>query len=144
MILVLDIFFNWAKGRFSRNLISSIRLTNSEWVHDILVIQENFRKYYVDLFCPTYGNQNWDEYQSNHSSLFDCIQNKISEEDCLMLARPFTAADVRKAVFQMGPTKSPGRMEFPHFFIRNADISSSMMLLQRHFLFLIRVIYLRR
>ena len=43
-------FFYWAKGRSSRNLISSIRLASNELIHDIHTIQMLFRQYYIDLF----------------------------------------------------------------------------------------------
>lgn len=56
-------------------------------------------EYYNDLFST--AQNNWEE-------VIDCVPSKISEEQNLELLKEISAEEVKEALFQMHPDKSPG------------------------------------
>ncbi|KAL9233117.1 hypothetical protein vseg_008152 [Gypsophila vaccaria] len=58
------------------------------------------------------------DHAANHADICSAIKPKVTEEDQNRLLKPFTAKEVRKAVFQMGDLKSPGLDEVPAMFNR--------------------------
>ncbi|XP_074304088.1 uncharacterized protein LOC141638643 [Silene latifolia] len=58
--------------------------------------------------------------------IFTGITKNITNDDADWLRKPFSAKEVRKAVFQMGPLKSPGPDCIPAFFFKSVGGGSSL------------------
>jgi hypothetical protein len=101
--------------RKRKNLIKA--LTRSDWqvVEDNSEMQSLASDFYKDLYTSD-GVTNMDQ-------VLDHVPRKVTPAVNSILDAPFSQEEVKKALFQMFPTKAPGPDGFPaHFFQRHWDI----------------------
>ncbi|XP_074300778.1 uncharacterized protein LOC141632098 [Silene latifolia] len=110
-------FFNWVKGRAGRNYILGIKRNDGNWTYDHEEISDCFQKSFTNLFSrPCQAQQPHGHSHSPLTQLIGNIQNRVTNDDADFLGKPYTAKEVRQAVFQMGPMKSPGPDGIPAVF----------------------------
>ncbi|XP_074277325.1 uncharacterized protein LOC141600966 [Silene latifolia] len=108
-------FFNWVKGRAGRNLIHGLRGEDGQWRYDDELVGSEFQRFYMNLYQSSRnGGAPRDttgiEYALSH------VQRRVAHDEADRLSRPFTAKEVRTAVFQMGALKAPGPDGIPACF----------------------------
>ncbi|XP_074278466.1 uncharacterized protein LOC141602056 [Silene latifolia] len=101
-------FFNWVKGRSGANTILGIKKNSNEWTFDLKEIGGLFLNHFKSIYNCDQEVENFEHYMSAHGYLLDNLRLQISEEEKLELGRDYSKGEVRKAVFQLGPLKSPG------------------------------------
>ncbi|XP_074315650.1 uncharacterized protein LOC141651856 [Silene latifolia] len=105
------------EGRAGRNYILGIKKSVGNWTYDHEEISNCFQDTFIKLFSRPHQDQ---QVQGSTPSSFDQIlrnlNKRVTNDDADSLAKPFTAKEVRQAVFQMGPMKSPGPMVFLVFY----------------------------
>ncbi|XP_074291722.1 uncharacterized protein LOC141618512 [Silene latifolia] len=109
-------FFNWVKGRAGRNYIAGIKMDNGEWNFDTEDIKGLFVQFYSKLFKEGENQITFDEYRPTVKILFSIYKGFPSPDDSDALGIRFTPKEVRTAVFQLGPLKSPGPDGIPAIF----------------------------
>ncbi|XP_074278404.1 uncharacterized protein LOC141601995 [Silene latifolia] len=109
-------FFNWVKGRAGRNYIAGIKMDNGEWNFDGESIKGLFVQFYSRLFQEGANQINFEEYRPTVKDLFSINKEFLSPDDRDALDIRFTPKEVRTAVFQLGPLKSPGPDGIPAIF----------------------------
>ncbi|XP_074270846.1 uncharacterized protein LOC141594752 [Silene latifolia] len=109
-------FFNWVKGRAGRNYIAGIKMDNGEWNFDSEGIKGLFVQFYSRLFQEGANQINFEEYRLTVKNLFSINKEFLSPDDKDALGIRFTPKEVRTAVFQLGPLKSPGPDGIPAIF----------------------------
>ncbi|XP_074298401.1 uncharacterized protein LOC141629273 [Silene latifolia] len=124
-------FFNWVKGRAGRNFIYGTKVENDAWNFDNKEMGTMFYKTFYDLYNPnSLRNGNGTSRENSiFADMIHCLQNTIKIDDGDFLARPFTAKEVRRAVFQMVELKYPGPDGIPaDTFIPGRQISNNILL----------------
>ncbi|XP_074298573.1 uncharacterized protein LOC141629480 [Silene latifolia] len=112
-------FFNWVTGRAGRNYILGIKGENRDWIYDLLRVKEFFQRSFNELYAASIGSRVHDEANNqspDFSTVLNFITRSVTADDADFLNRPFTAKEVRCAVFQMGALKSPGPDGIPAVF----------------------------
>ncbi|XP_074303975.1 uncharacterized protein LOC141638460 [Silene latifolia] len=109
-------FFNWVKGRAGRNYIAGIKMDNGKWNFDSEGIKGLFVQFYFRLFQEGANQITFDEYRPTVKNLFSINKEFLSPDDRDALCIRFTPKEVRTAVFQLGPLKSPGHDGIPAIF----------------------------
>ncbi|KAK9756426.1 hypothetical protein RND81_01G096300 [Saponaria officinalis] len=109
-------FFNWAKGRANANSIFCVKDVTGSWQYRMEDIRGIFRNHFESLFSQEGDRSSLEMFMHNHSSLFSVVKSPFEERDLFLLDKSFTAKEVRSAVFQLGPTKSPGPDGIPAIF----------------------------
>ncbi|XP_074282465.1 uncharacterized protein LOC141606986 [Silene latifolia] len=109
-------FFNWVKGRAYMNYIAGIKMDNGEWNFDSENIKGLFVHFYSRLFKEGTNQIIFYEYLSTVKNLFTINKGFLSPDDRDALGIRFTPKEVRTAVFQLGPLKSPGPDGIPAIF----------------------------
>ncbi|XP_074283829.1 uncharacterized protein LOC141608367 [Silene latifolia] len=125
-------FFNWIKGRAGRNYVAGIKMDNGEWNCDSEGIKGLFVQFYSRLFQEGTNHITFDEYHPTVKNLFSINKEFLSPDDRDALCIRFTPKEVRTAVFQLGPLKSPGPDGIPAIFFHKCCILLSMMLLGQY------------
>nr|GMD77815.1 ribonuclease H [Ipomoea batatas] len=92
-------FHNSVRSRRRRNRISQLRRDDGVLVSSEDDMGEVMVDYFTNLFTASHGE--FDE-------VLACITSRINPLDNVALLRPVTEEEVRQAVFQMHPDKSPG------------------------------------
>ena len=67
-----------------------------------------------DYFCDLYKSSN--PSPADIELVLESVQPKISSSKSAFLDSAFSAEDIRKAVFEIGATKAPGKDGFPALF----------------------------
>ena len=101
-------FHQRASQRRRRNNISGIQDVDGSWKtseDQISLVAEN---YFHDLFTS--------ENPRNMESVLDVVEKWVTTEMNNSLLQPYTAEEVRQALFQMHPSKSPGPDGISPFF----------------------------
>ncbi|XP_074298058.1 uncharacterized protein LOC141628868 [Silene latifolia] len=101
-------FFNWAKGRSGANLILGIKKESNEWTFDMKEIGGLFLKHCSTIFNSDSEPECFEDYLNKYGYLFDNLKRKVGMEEKAMLGRVYSKNEVRAAVFQLRPLKSPG------------------------------------
>ncbi|XP_074278271.1 uncharacterized protein LOC141601865 [Silene latifolia] len=109
-------FFNWVKGRSGANTILGIMKESNEWTFDMKEIGGLFLKHFSTIFKSDAEPEGFDNYMSNYGYLFDNLKRKVGFEERAKLGRVYSRNEVRQAVFQLGPLKSPGPDGIPAAF----------------------------
>ncbi|XP_074270959.1 uncharacterized protein LOC141594872 [Silene latifolia] len=104
------------KGRSSDNLILGIKKESNEWTFDMKEIGGLFNKYFSDIFKSDAEPESFEDYINNYSYLFDNLKRKVGMEERAKLGHIYSKNEVRQAVFQLGPLKSPGPDGIPAAF----------------------------
>uniref|UniRef100_A0A803NTG1 Reverse transcriptase n=1 Tax=Cannabis sativa TaxID=3483 RepID=A0A803NTG1_CANSA len=92
-------FHACATSRKRNNHIVCLKNRAGVWAGWDNGLKEVMADYYRELF--TASTSNWER-------VIACVDNVVSEDQNVGLTAPVDAAEVRKAVFQMHPDKSPG------------------------------------
>ncbi|XP_074278484.1 uncharacterized protein LOC141602073 [Silene latifolia] len=101
-------FFNWVKGRSGANLILGIKKASNEWTFDVKEIGGLFHKHFSTIFKSDSEPECFEDYLNKFGYLFDNLKRKVGMEEREKLGRVYSKNEVRAAVFQLGPLKSPG------------------------------------
>lgn len=88
-----------ASARRRKNQIHKLKSDDGEWVEWDNGLQELITDYYKNLFTTT---------NSSREEIIDCIPSKITTSHNEKLLKPISEIEVRNALFQMHPDKSPG------------------------------------
>jgi carbamoylphosphate synthase small subunit len=97
-----------ASARAKVKKIEKLRNDDNEVVIGQQNIAEVVKTYFNELFKPNGGS---------HEPILSLISPRVSDEENSLLVAPITKEEVRAALFQMHPDKSPGPDGFnPAFF----------------------------
>ncbi|XP_074296627.1 uncharacterized protein LOC141626994 [Silene latifolia] len=104
-------FFNWVKGRAGRNFIYGIRDDEGTWIYDPGEVGLSFQRHFMDLYKAQSGSATESSSYLDAAArtldaeddIFTGITRHVTNDDADWLRKPFSAKEVRKAVFQMGP-----------------------------------------
>jgi hypothetical protein len=126
MAIKIRIFFHQrASMRRRKNLIKALTGSDGQTVEDPEALKSMMNDFYKNLFTS-------EGVQDMHNVL-DHVPRKVSAQMNDTLTTDFTEEEVKKALFQMFPTKAPGPDGFPaHFFQRHwevcgADVTMAVM-----------------
>ncbi|XP_073051733.1 uncharacterized protein [Primulina eburnea] len=95
-------FHACASLRRMKNHISGLFTAHGDWCTEPRNISEIVEHYYSNLFttnAPTIADR---------THILDCVEPKVDGDMNALICAPFTAEDIRKAVFDMHPDKAPG------------------------------------
>jgi hypothetical protein len=118
-------FHQRASMRRRKNLIKALTGSDGQTVEDPEALKSMMNDFYKNLFTS-------EGVQDMHNVL-DHVPRKVSAQMNDTLTTDFTEEDVKKALFQMFPTKAPGPDGFPaHFFqwhweVCGADVTMAVM-----------------
>ncbi|KAK3211197.1 hypothetical protein Dsin_015903 [Dipteronia sinensis] len=104
-------FFHWkASTRRAQNVFKGLYDERGVWCEGRKGLEEVISGYFNKLFKA-------DEVSfSDVATLIDCLQPLLSQRSSDFLYAPFTVEEVRKAVFDMAPTKASGPDGLPALF----------------------------
>jgi hypothetical protein len=108
-------FHQRASMRKRKNLIKSLTRADGQVIEDKEELMEMTSEFYKNLYTS--------EGVHDMHKVLDHVPRKVTTEMNDLLTAPYTREEVKKALFQMFPTKAPGPGGFPaHFFQRHWDI----------------------
>ncbi|XP_074293061.1 uncharacterized protein LOC141619965 [Silene latifolia] len=108
-------FFNWVNGRAGRNHIHGIKGSDRNWNYDESLVRNEFHHSFMDLYLSSNDSVEWRE-SSGFENTLKHLDHSFSQDELDRLSRPFSAKEVRTAVFQMGALKAPGPDGIPAVF----------------------------
>ncbi|XP_074306215.1 uncharacterized protein LOC141641454 [Silene latifolia] len=109
-------FFNSVKSRHDRNLIVGLKKDDNSWTFDKQELAGIFDDHFKQIYGVNSYHAPFPQYQLAHSHLFDNIKFLLTNDQQDFFSSIFTRKEVRTAVFQLGPTKSPGPDGIPALF----------------------------
>ncbi|XP_074266604.1 uncharacterized protein LOC141589883 [Silene latifolia] len=109
-------FFNSVKHRHNRSLIIGIKKVDSSWTFDRQEISDIFNDHFKGIYGLHDDHDSFQQYQASHQQLFGAIKTVLSSDQQDYFSFVFTRKEIRMAVFQLGPTKSPGPDGVPAIF----------------------------
>ncbi|XP_074283704.1 uncharacterized protein LOC141608241 [Silene latifolia] len=124
--LPTSFFFNKAKARQKRLCIISLKDFNGSWTSSESDLSILIMNHFKHLFTSSQPAPSFSELESLSFPQLNAMQQAY-------LSMPFTADSVKKAFFDMKPTKSPGPDGFPPKFYQlfwhtvNVDITSAIL-----------------
>ncbi|XP_074283131.1 uncharacterized protein LOC141607676 [Silene latifolia] len=124
--LPTSFFFSRAKARQKRLRIISLKDFNCSWTSSESELSILIMNHFKHLFTSSQPAPSFSELESLSFPQLNAMQQAY-------LSLPFTADDVKKAFFDMKPTKSPGPDGFPPKFYQlfwhtvNVDITSAIL-----------------
>ncbi|CAM8920955.1 unnamed protein product [Rhodiola kirilowii] len=100
-----------ASQRRKRNHISQLRNSTGEFCETESEIASIITTYFTDIFRSQVMqlDSRWDRH-------FEGIPRLVTDEMNSMLTAPFTEGEIKRALFQIHPTKAPGLDGFPALF----------------------------
>ncbi|XP_062015245.1 uncharacterized protein LOC133731834 [Rosa rugosa] len=105
-------FHRKASNRRAKNRIQGLFDDDGVWQNT----EKGITGVVLDYFCSMYTAEIVDY---NHmQSVVDLIQPKVTADMNATLCAPYTALEIRQALFQMYPTKAPGPDGMPHLFFQ--------------------------
>ncbi|CAN1829772.1 LINE-1 retrotransposable element ORF2 protein [Linum perenne] len=96
--------------RRKRNMITRLKDQNGEWIDETVELERHISAFYMDLFK--------DERRVTDLSAMRDYPTVIQSDIRYKLEGPVTEMEIKSAVFQMGPTKSPGPDGYPGCFFQ--------------------------
>ncbi|CAM8950433.1 unnamed protein product [Rhodiola kirilowii] len=107
-------FHAYANSRRKRNSITKLqRLDGTECISSV-DIKDEITSYFQQLYAA--ANQ---VTRSEFQSRLSCVSRKVSGSHNAILTAPYTASEVAQAVFQLHPSKAPGKDGFSAAFIQS-------------------------
>ncbi|KAK2650769.1 hypothetical protein Ddye_018258 [Dipteronia dyeriana] len=104
-------FFHWkATDRRARNMITGLLDDSGVLRKEQVEMEGILVRYFSNLFRSV------EPRLEDLERVTDSVNNRISERNRILMDRPFTAEEIRKATFDMHPTKAPGPDGFPVLF----------------------------
>jgi hypothetical protein len=108
-------FHQRASMRKRKNLIKSLTRSDGQVIEDKEEMMAMTLEFYKNLYTS--------EGVHDMHKVLDHVPRKVTTEMNDLLKAPYAQEEVKKALFQMFPTKAPGPDGFPtHFFQRHWDI----------------------
>ncbi|XP_075523988.1 uncharacterized protein LOC142556413 [Primulina tabacum] len=101
-----------ASTRWVKNLISWLLSVHGDWCSDKGGMTEIVVDYFSNLF------RSGDPRIQDINPVLDCVQPKVNEQMNSVLCSPFSAEEVKKALFDMYPEKAPGLDGMSAFFFQ--------------------------
>ncbi|KAL5569458.1 hypothetical protein UlMin_026033 [Ulmus minor] len=95
-------FHHKASERRRKNFIEGLKNMEGEWYTGI----DNISNVVTDYFDKLFSSSN--PSLLDMDTVFSCVKPKVSQSINEHLSRPFTGEEIRKALEDMPPTKSPG------------------------------------
>ena len=108
-------FHNRASQRRRKNHISGVFDSEERWCTSVEQIAQVAESYFQELFSMA--------HPQNMESVLQAVQRKVTPHMNESLTRPYTTDEVRLALFQMHPSKSPRPDDMSPFSFRNIGIS---------------------
>ncbi|XP_061993936.1 uncharacterized protein LOC133711869 [Rosa rugosa] len=105
-------FHRRASNRRSRNKVTGITNEEGMWTSDPDQISETLVRYYENIF-HTEGSDS-----AAISTVLQALQPKVTDSMNEVLLAPYTDEEIKKALFQMHPSKSPGPDGMSPFFFQ--------------------------
>ncbi|CAL1361155.1 unnamed protein product [Linum trigynum] len=105
-------FHQQAIIRRRRNRIASLKASNGEWISD----PQELAALVFDFFSLLYLQDDQDYTDGMPSQAFP----RLTQEEMLLLLRPFTGADIQRAVQDMKPFQAPGPDGFQAIFFQRS------------------------
>jgi hypothetical protein len=93
-------FHAFASQRKRINSISTLQREDGSWCDDVEEIKEEVQGFYKNLYTS--------EGAPEMQGLLDLVNEKVLQEDKANMDAEFTEEEVKKALFQMHPSKAPG------------------------------------
>ncbi|KAK3230421.1 hypothetical protein Dsin_002302 [Dipteronia sinensis] len=104
-------FFHWkASARKGRNKINGLRDNNGMWQTDF----QNMVNVITDYFGKMFSSSSPSSAQIDKVTA--SVEQQLSTRNSLFLDRAFSAEEIKKAIFDMSPTKAPGLDGLPALF----------------------------
>jgi hypothetical protein len=108
-------FHQKATQRRNKNKITELTMTDGTVTQDVDTMQSMTRDFYQHLYTA--------EGTQGMQTVLETVPRRVTSGMNTFLTAPYTGEEVKKALFQMFPTKAPGPDGFPaHFFQRNWDL----------------------
>jgi hypothetical protein len=93
-------FHNYTKARRKRNTIPKIKDVNGEWIEGNEGMSLFIHEYFSSLFTS--------KVQQTDQELLNRVIPRVTPEMNASLQKPFTAEEVKDAMFSIGDYKAPG------------------------------------
>ncbi|KAK3182691.1 hypothetical protein Dsin_029977 [Dipteronia sinensis] len=104
-------YFHWRVSvRKRRNLIHGLYGETGRWTTKQVDVCRIFEHYFSDFFCSNFP------LVRDLDKVFKCVQPCLSDGKKSFLDTPFSVEEVKRAVFDMAPTKAPGLDGLPVIF----------------------------
>ena len=104
-------FHGRAAARKEKNTVKRLKNDEGVWCTDEVEVVGIAIKYFQDLFTSTNPPM--------ANELMEAVFPRVTTEMNEILTRPYQAEEVKAAIFQMSPTKSPGPDGMPPLFYQN-------------------------
>lgn len=91
-----------ASIRRTKNHIRGLVSSHGDWCTDPPSMAEIVEQYFSGLFSTS------NPTEADQRQILQCVEPKVDENLNAMLCTPFTAAEIRKAIFDMHPDKALG------------------------------------
>ena len=93
-------FHSFANERRKRNMIKKLRGDDGEWLHEITELNPHISGYFAGLFST--------EIEEPDPELLAKVVPKVTDVMNDRLLQPYSAEEVKKALFSIGDMKAPG------------------------------------
>ncbi|KAM1040783.1 hypothetical protein ACFX2C_030036 [Malus domestica] len=104
------------KQQQQKNKIKGLVDIKGTWQSESWGIENVILDYFKSMFCSQSGGRNLD------ATVIDALNTKLTHEMNVALCRAFTQEQVKIALFQMHPFKSPSSDEMPSYFAKNIGL----------------------
>ncbi|XP_074283573.1 uncharacterized protein LOC141608118 [Silene latifolia] len=109
-------FFNCVRERRKQNQIFGIQKQDGSWTFQDTDIYLSFELYFRDIYESGVVHEPFADFLEASHSIFAKLRFKLNNDQHDAMAKLFTRKEVRKEVFQMGSSKSPGPDGIPGLF----------------------------
>ncbi|XP_061993345.1 uncharacterized protein LOC133711206 [Rosa rugosa] len=102
----MGFFHRKAENRKRKNLLQGLYDENGSWCEDDAGVERIVSSYFTKMF--TASELDFEAMDTTISAIQSCVSQEMNEELC----RPYSGEEIKCALFQMYPTKSP--INFTH------------------------------